>query len=100
MAGAATIYPGNDKASEYTVEAARTLSQASTLTVDPTNAIQGFYLIVCRAPALGYVLTIANGGPLGGNIASFNNYLAVPRGAVLYFDGTNFSLDGYCWIAA
>lgn len=97
-AGAATWTPGTNKAAECAIEATRTIGQLSTLTVSATNAIQGFYLVTCRALALGYILTIANGGPGGGNLATVPASMTVPRAIVLYFDGTNFSFDGYCWV--
>jgi hypothetical protein len=89
---------GTSKASECVVAAARTLAADSTLTLSTTDAVQGFYLVTCKALALGYVLTIANGGAGGGNLTTFAASLTVPKSAVLFFDGTNFSYQGIVWV--
>jgi hypothetical protein len=97
-AGAATLAMGTAKASECVVASSRTIAADSTLTLATTNAVQGFYLVTCKALALGHILTIANGGAGGGNLATFAASLTVPQSAVLYFDGTNFSYQGLVWV--
>lgn len=96
-AGAATLAMGTAKASECVVESARALAQASTLTLSTTDAVQGFFYITVRALALGYVLTIANGGAGGGNLTTVPASMTVPRVLCLFFDGTNFFYDGMVW---
>ena len=61
---AATITPGNDKASEYIHASTLTLAANATLTVSVTNAVAGSaFLYGCRALAPGYTISIANDGP-------------------------------------
>ena len=95
-AGAASIAPGTDKASRYPIAAARTLSQASALTLATTGSpVVGNKIIACYALALGYVLSIVNGGPLANTLATFGATLPNPLGVVVYWDGTNYKFNGY-----
>ena len=99
-AGAASIAPGTDQASRYPIAAARTLSQASALTLATTNSpVVGNKLIACYALALGYVLSIVNGGPLANTLATFGATLPKPQGVVVYWDGTNYKFNGYVWLS-
>lgn len=96
VANAASIAPGTDKSSEYTIEAARTLLAAATLTVATTNTpVQGNKYINCHALALGYAISIVNGGAAAGTIATFTASLTKGRGVALWFDGTNYFFNGY-----
>jgi hypothetical protein len=95
-AGAASIAPGTDKASRYPIAAARTLSQASALTLTTANSpVVGNKIIACYALSLGYVLSIVNGGPLANTLATFGATLPNPLGVVVYWDGTNYKFNGY-----
>ena len=95
-AGAASIAPGTNKASRYPIAAARTLSQASALTLATTGSpVVGNKIIACYALSLGYVLSIVNGGPLANTLATFGATLPNPLGVVAYWDGTNYKFNGY-----
>ena len=95
-AGAASIAPGTDHASRYPIAAARTLSQASALTLATTGSpVVGNKIIACYALSLGYVLSIVNGGPLANTLATFGATLPNPLGVVVYWDGTNYKFNGY-----
>jgi hypothetical protein len=101
VAGAASIAPATDKASCYLIASTVTLSAPATLTIATTNTpLQGNYIIVCRALALGQTLSVANGGVGGGTLGTFPASMTVPRGLMVWFDGTNFIFNGYCWIRA
>lgn len=96
VANAATIAPGTDKSSEYTIESTRTLSAAATLTVSTANSPrQGNKYINCKALALGYAISIVNGGAAGGTIATIDASLTKGMGVALWFDGTNYFFNGY-----
>ena len=95
-AGAASVAPGTDNAIRYVVEATRTLAQASAITLATTGApVVGNKLVLCKALALGYPLAVVNGGPLAGTVATIEASLTVPKGAMLWWDGTNYSFNGY-----
>lgn len=95
-AGAASIAPGTDLCSRYPIAAGRTLSQASALTLATTGTpVVGNKLIVCYALALGYTLSIVNGGPLANTLGTFEATLTKARGLVVYWDGTNYKFNGY-----
>ena len=95
-AGAASIAPGTDNASRYPIAAARTLSQASALTLTTTGTpVVGNKIIACYALSLGYVLSIVNGGPLANTLGTFAATLTNPLGLVVYWDGTNYKFNGY-----
>lgn len=94
--GAATVAPGTDKAVRYVLPASATLTQASTLTLATTGSpVVGNKLIMCLALSLGYTLSIVNGGPLGGTLATIPASITRPRGVMLWFDGTNYTFNGY-----
>ena len=98
-AGAASIAPGTDQVSRYPIAAARTLSQASALTLATTGTpVVGNKIIACYALALGYTLSIVNGGPLANTLATFGATLPKPQGVIVYWDGTNYIFNGYVWI--
>ena len=99
-AGAASIAPGTDQASRYPIAAARTLSQASALTLTTAGPpVVGNKIIACYALALGYVLSVVNGGPLANTLATFGSTLPKPQGVVVYWDGTNYKFNGYVWLS-
>ena len=96
VANAASIAPGTDKSSEYTIEAARTLSNAATLTVSTANSPrQGNKYLNCHALALGYAISVVNGGAAAGTIATIDASLTKGVGVALWFDGTNYFFNGY-----
>lgn len=67
---------------------AATLTADRTLTLDDAGAVQGDEILVIRNDATAFVLTIANGGAGGGNVAvmpSSNRSWCRAR-----FDGTNW----------
>jgi hypothetical protein len=98
-AGAASIAPGTDQVSRYPIAAARTLSQASALTLATTGTpVVGNKIIACYALSLGYPLSIVNGGPLANTLATFTATLTKPQGVIVYWDGTNYIFNGYVWI--
>jgi hypothetical protein len=100
-AGAASIAPGTDKASRYLIASTVTLDVPCTLTIATTNTpLQGNYIVICRALALGQVLSVSNGGTAGGTLGTFPASMTVPRGLMVWYDGTNFIFNGYCWIRA
>lgn len=95
VAGAASIAPGTDGASGFVIDSYITLSAPSALTLASTGTpVVGNKLILCMALSLGNTLSIVN-GPLANTIASFPAALTRPRGAVINWDGFNFSLVGY-----
>jgi len=100
VANAATIAPGTDKAAYYPIESTRTLAAASTLTLATTGSPPiGNYQIACHALALGYALTIANGGAAGGNLGS-DFAASMTRAQIMHvwYDGTNWIFNGYAYI--
>jgi len=93
---AASIAPGTDNAIRYVVPAGTTLAANSTLTLATTGSpVVGNKLVMCYALNLGDSISIVNGGPSAGTIATIPASLSAPLGAVIYFDGTNYSLTGY-----
>jgi hypothetical protein len=101
VAGAASIAPGTDNASRYVIEAARTLDQASALTLATTDSpAVGNKLIACYALALGETLSIVNGGPLAGTLATIAASRTNPIGVVLWWNGANYSFNGYVELGA
>lgn len=95
VAGAASIAPGTDGASGYVLDSYVTLTAPAALTLASTGTpVVGNKLILCMSLALGQTLSIVN-GPLANTIASFPAALTRPRGAVINWDGFNFSLVGY-----
>jgi hypothetical protein len=96
VANAATIAPGTDRASRYALASTVTLAAASALTVATTGTPSvGNKLIMVYALALGYTLSIVNGGPAAGTVATFGATLTGPKGVVLYWDGTNYVFSSY-----
>jgi len=96
VANAATIAPGTDRASRYALASSVTLAAASALTVATTGTPSvGNKLIMVYALALGYTLSIVNGGPAAGTVATFGATLSGPSGVVLYWDGTNYVFSSY-----
>jgi hypothetical protein len=96
VANAATIAPGTDRASRYALASSVTLAAASALTVATTGTPSvGNKLIMVYALALGYTLSIVNGGPAAGTVATFGATLSGPKGVVLYWDGTNYGFSSY-----
>jgi hypothetical protein len=55
----------------------------------------GNKIIACYALSLGYVLSIVNGGPLANTLATLPASLTIPRGVLVYWDGTNYRFNGY-----
>jgi hypothetical protein len=97
-AGAATVEPGTAKAGEVVAPSTLALAQNSTLTFSPTNMVQGPVYFTIHALALGFTLTLANGGPAHGNLGTaIPASMTVPRIYCLYFDGTNLSYQGYTY---
>jgi hypothetical protein len=101
VANAATIAPGTDLASRYAIESARTLAAAAALTISTAGTpVVGNKIIACYALALGYVLSVVNGGPLANTLGAFPASLTKPRGIVVYWDGTNYKFNGYVELTA
>ena len=105
-ANAATINPGTDACSSYTIESARTVAADSVLTVSVDGPpVIGPILIECRAKALGHKITLATAGTNAGTItvggvaigfpASLTNEIA----AELYYNGANWVFNGYIQMA-
>ncbi len=100
VANAASIAPGTDKASYYPIEAARTLPAGAALTVATTGSPPvGNLQVACKARSLGFVMTVVNGGPAGGNLGS-GFAASLTRACImhLWFDGTNYIFNGYDFI--
>jgi hypothetical protein len=99
IANAASIAPGMDKASTYTIEASRTLVAASALTI-ATTALTSRpcdVFITCKALALGFTLSVVNGGIGAGTIGTFAAAMTKPEIMKLRWDGTNFAFDVQDW---
>jgi hypothetical protein len=100
VANAASIAPGTDKGASYTIEVTRALAAASALTVATTSmpARGCDVFIICKSLALGYILSVVNGGPAAGTMGTFAASLTTPEFMRLWWDGTNFIFNGQDWI--
>ena len=99
----ATINPGTDKASEYTLPAA-TLNAAHVLTMGtggtPTT---GLTVWIIRRDLTANIYTVNNGGPAGaavGKTVILPASPGKPMGACWYFDGVNWNLTAVVYIVA
>jgi hypothetical protein len=96
VANAASVAPGTDVASAYLIESTRTLDAGAALTIATTGSPrQGNKYVVCNALALGFAISIVNGGTAAGTIATIPASLTKPLAVALWFDGTNYFFNGY-----
>ena len=99
VANAASIAPGTDLASAYAIESTRTVAAASALTLATTGLTSRAcdVFLTCKALALGYVVSVVNGGPAAGTISTFAASLTKPEVMKVWWDGTNFIFNGQDW---
>lgn len=96
VAGAASIAPGTDELCEYVLTEDRTLAAASVLTLTTTGTpVLGDKMISCYALALGYALSVANGGGTPATIGTIPASLTKPLALVVRWDGTDFTFGQY-----
>jgi hypothetical protein len=100
VANAASIAPGTNKAAEYTIEASRTIPAAAAITVATTGspAAGDQVILSCRALALGFELSVINGGS-SNTIATIPASLTKPKGYTLWYDGANWLVASSFWLA-
>ena len=94
-----TVNPGTDAASQYTLPAA-TLSVNRTLTLGTTGSPPTNLVVqVIRRDLTAHTFAIVNGGTGAGTMLTFASAPASAQGASFYFDGTNWNLLNFFYVA-
>jgi hypothetical protein len=92
--------PATDAASVYTLPAA-TLSANHTLTLATTGSpATGLVVTVVRRDLTAHTYAVINGGVGAGTLLTFASAPATAQGAKFKFDGTDWSLVEFFYVAA
>jgi hypothetical protein len=101
VANAASIAPGTDKATAYSIPSTLTIPHAAAITLATTGLTSRGcdVFLICKSLTLGFIMSIVNGGPAGGTIGTFAASMTKSEVMRLWWDGTNFIFNGQDWIA-
>lgn len=96
----ATKSPGTDKASQYVLPAA-TLTTARTLTLGTAGSpATSLAVEVVRFDLTANTFAVINGGAGAGTLLTFGASPTEAQGATFTFDGTNWSLTAFYFVAS
>jgi hypothetical protein len=91
----ATINPGSDLDSQYTLPAA-TLSTNRTLTIGTTGTpVTGLLVRIVRVDATGNTYAVINGGTNGGTVFTFAASPTKIQAITVYYNGVDYVLVGF-----
>jgi hypothetical protein len=95
-----TKNPASDAASQYTLPVA-TLTADHTITLGTTGSpVTGTLVNIIRKDLTAHTYAVINGGVGGGTLLTFASAPATAQAASFYFDGTNWTLIGFMYVAS